>query len=138
MLTDYSDLEKEIEEAPEPKYLPAGTEVKARIVSVNSGVDKNGFDYHMPLFDIPDDPMVIMFSDFMYVLDKEKLDPSTLQKSFYQFQKFAASFAIDYSRPFDWEDDLPGKEGWIIVGVAKDKTGQFPDKNSVRKYLAPK
>ena len=77
MLTDYSDLEKEIEEAPEPKYLPAGTEVKARIVSVNSGVDKNGFDYHMPLFDIPDDPMVIMFSDFHYVLDKTKLDAST-------------------------------------------------------------
>lgn len=136
MLTDYSDLEKEIEDAPEPKYLPAGTEVKARIVSVVSGVDKNGLDYHMPLFDIPDDPMVIMFSSFMYVLDKEKLDASTYQKSLYQFQQFAAAFAIDYSRPFDWEDDLPGKEGWMIVGVDRDKTGQYPDKNSVKKFVS--
>lgn len=138
MLTDYSDLEQEIQDAPEPKYLPAGSEVLARIVSVNSGIDKNGLDYHMPVFDLPDDPMVIMFSDFFYVLDKEKLDPSTYQKSLYQFQKFAASFGIDYSRPFDWQDELPGKEGWMILGIAKDKTGQYGDKNSVRKYISPK
>jgi len=138
MITDYSDLEQEISNAPEPKYLPAGSEVKARIVSVTSGIDKNGLDYHMPLFDVPDDPMVIMFNDFLYDLDKEKLDASTYQKALYKFQKFAASFGIDYSRPFDWEDDLPGKEGWMILGIAIDKTGQFGDKNSVRKYIAPK
>jgi len=30
-LTDYSNLEQEIKDAPEPKILTAGTEVKARI-----------------------------------------------------------------------------------------------------------
>jgi hypothetical protein len=139
MLTDYSDLEKEIEEAPEPKYLPAGTEVKARIVQVGTGVsDKNNCEYYMPLFDVPDDPMVMMFNDFFWHLDKEKLDAKDYQQSLYKFQKFAASFGIDYSRPFDWEDDLPSKEGWMILGVAKDKTGQYPDKNNVKKYIAPK
>ena len=136
MITDYSDLEQEIVDAPEPKYLPAGTEVKARIVSVKSGIDKNGLDYYMPLFDVPDDPMVIMFNDFMYDLQKDKLDSSTFAKSLHKFQKFAASFAIDYSRPFDWEDDLPGKEGWMILRVVKSE--EFGDKNSVKKYVAPK
>ena len=136
MITDYSDLEQEIADAPEPKYLPAGTEVKARIVSVKSGIDKNGLDYYMPLFDVPDDPMVIMFNDFMYDLQKDKLDSSTYAKALHKFQKFASSFGIDYSRPFDWEDDLPGKEGWMILGVAKSE--EFGDKNSVKKYVAPK
>ena len=44
-MSDYSDLEKEIGGAPEPKMLPAGSEVKARIISVRSGVsDKNDCD----------------------------------------------------------------------------------------------
>jgi len=139
MLTDYSDLEKEIDEAPEPKLLTAGTEVKARIVLVNSGVsDKNDCTYYMPTFDVPDDPMVMMFNDFFWDLDKSKLEPKDYQQGLYKFQKFAKAFGIDYSRPFDWEDDFPGLEGWLIVGVKKDKTGQYPDQNNVRKYIAPK
>ena len=137
MLTDYTDLEKEIDDAPEPKVLPTGTEVKVRIVMVSSGIDKNGLDYHMPLYDVPNDPMVIMFSDFLYVLDKKKLDASTYAKSLYQFQTFAGAFGLDYGRPFDWEDDLPSKEGWVIVGIGKDDP-TYGRKNTVKKYVAPR
>ena len=139
MLTDYTDLEKEIEDAPEPKLLTSGTEVKARIVLVNSDIsEKNDCTWYMPTFDVPDDPMVMMFSDFFWHLDKEKLDPKDYQQTLYKFKQFAQAFGIDYSRPFSWEDDLPGLQGWLIVGIQKDKTGQHPDKNSVRKYVAPK
>jgi len=140
MLTDYTDLEKEIEDAPEPKVLPAGTEVFARITNVRSGISEterfSGCTWYQPVFDVSNDPMVIEFNDFFWALNKETLDAKSYSRSLYQFQQFAAAFGIDYSRPFDWESDLLGKEGWMIVGVKKDEG--FGLGNSVKKYIAPK
>lgn len=134
-LTDYSDLEKEIEDAPEPKTLPRGAEVKARIITVREGIsDKNGAQWYSPVFDVPSDPMVIEFNSFFWDLaDRDKLDAKQAQRSLYQFQKFAECFGLDYSRPFSWEDDLPGLEGWIILGVRK--SDEWGDQNTVSKYV---
>ena len=135
-LTDYSDLEKEIADAPEPKILPRGSEVKARIITVREGIsEKNGAQWYMPTFDVPDDPMVIEFNDFFWDLaDRDKLDAKAAQRALYKFQKFASAFDIDYSRPFNWTDDLDSKEGWVILGVRK--SDEFGDQNTVSKYVA--
>jgi len=136
-LSDYSELENEIKDAPEPKILPAGTEVKARIIKVNSGVsDKNDCVWHSVVFDVPDDPMVIEFSDFMWELDKTKLDAKSFQRSLFSFKQFTQAFGLDISRPFSWEDDLPGLEGWVILGIRK--SDQYGDSNTVKKYVMPK
>jgi len=137
-LTDYSDLEQEISDAPEPKILARGSEVKARIIAVRSGVsDKNNAKWYQPTFDVPDDPMVVEFNDFFWDLaDRDKIDPKQVQRGLHKFQKFATAFGIDYSRPFDWETDLIGLEGWVILGVKKDD--EYGDKNSVSKYVAGK
>ena len=134
-LTDYSDLEKEIDEAPEPKVLPRGSEVLARIIVVNEGIsDKNGAQWYMPVFDVPSDPMVIEFNDFFWDLaDRDKLDPKAAQRTVYKFQKFAQAMNLDYSRPFSWTDDLVGLEGWVIVGIQKSE--EYGDKNSISKYV---
>ena len=135
-LSDYSDLEKQISDAPEPKVLPKGSEVKARIISVNEGIsDKNDCQWYMPNFDVPADPMVIEFNDFFWELSQEKLDGKQFQRALYKFQRFAAAFSIDYSRPFAW-DDLVGKEGWVILGITKDD--EYGDKNRPTKYVVPK
>ena len=135
-LTDYSSLEKDIKDAPEPKILKAGEEVLARIISVREGVsDKNGAQYYQPVFDIPDDPMVIEFNDFFWDLaDNAKIDPKQVHRNLHKFKTFADAFDIDYSRPFSWTDDLPGKTGWMIVGFKKDDT--YGDGNTVKKYVA--
>ena len=136
-LVDYSDLEKEIDDAPEPKVLKAGVEVKARIIKVNTGTsDKNGATWYMPAFDVPDDPMVIVFNDFFWELDRERLEPKDYQQSLYKFQQFAKAFNLDYTRPFDWEDDLPGLEGWVVVGIKK--SAEYGEQNNVKKYIAPR
>lgn len=136
-LVDYTDMEKEISGAPEPKMLPTGSEVKARIINIRTGIsDKNDCRWYMPTFDVPSDPMVIEFNDFFWDLDREKLDDKAYQRALYKFKTFADAFGIDYSRPFSWEDDLPGKEGWIIVGIRK--SDEFGDQNSVKKYVAGK
>jgi len=136
-MSDYSDLEGEIKDAPEPKILPKGSEVKARIVSVRSGVsEKNDCSWYSVVYDVPEDPMVMEFNDFMWELDREKLTPKQFSRQLHSFKQFASAFGIDYSRPFDWEDDLVGLEGWIIVGAKK--SDEYGDQNTVKKYVAPK
>jgi hypothetical protein len=134
-LVDYSDLEKEIANAPEPIVLPAGSEVKARIISVREGIsEKNGAQYYQPVFDIPSQPMVTEFNDFFWDLrDRAKIEDKQFQRNLNHFKTFAAAFGIDYSKPFDWVDGLLGMEGWMIVGYKKDD--EFGDKNVVKKYL---
>ncbi len=139
-LTDYSDLEQRIKDAPEPKILPVGSEVKARVVSVKSGIsDKDefdGYEWTMPLLDIPDEPLAREFSVFFWDLDESKLTEKQFAQSLAAFQKFAACFGIDYSRPFSWEDDVVGLEGWVILGIKKDD--EYGDKNIIKKYVLRK
>lgn len=136
-LIDYTDMQEDIQDAPEPEVLPKGTEVKARIVSVRTGVsDKNDCEYFSPVFEVPDQPMVKEFSSFFWVLDKEKLEPKAFQRSMYGFKNFAEAFGVDLTRPFDPETDLVGLEGWLIVGTRNDD--EYGEQNTVKKYIAPK
>jgi len=137
MLTDYSNLEQDITNAQEPKILPSGTEVKARIISVRSGVsDKNNCTWYQPVFDVPDEPLVMEFNAFMWELDASKLTAKQFARGLHDFQQFAKAFGIDYSRPFSWEDDLIGLEGWVILGIKKDET--YGDGNTIKKYIVKK
>jgi hypothetical protein len=137
-LTDYSDLEKEIKDAPQPKTLPKGTEVKARIIGINSGTsEKNGADWFSPRFDVPADPMVIEFNTFFWALggkSKELVDPKQYARNLYQFQQFVAAFKLDISKPFDMESDWIGKTGYVQVGV--QHSDQYGDQNTVSKFVA--
>jgi len=137
-LTDYSDIEKDIANAEEPKILPRGTEVKARIIAVRTGVsDKNGATWYQPVFDVPDEPMVQEFNAFFWDLaDRDKIEEKQVARNMSAFKNFAKAFGIDYSKPFDWEEDLVGKEGWVILGVKK--SDEYGDQNTVSKYVTGK
>lgn len=141
-MSDYSQLEGEIKNAPERKPLPAKTEAKLRIVSVNSGVVEDeskasyGAEWHQVTFDIPNE-FVPMFNDFFFDLNsKDKITENQYKDALGKFRAFAEAFNIDYSRPFNWDDDLPGLEGWAILGFKEDD--EFGDKNTVRRYIVPK
>ena len=137
-LTDYSDIEKEIADAPESSILPKGSEVKARIIGMRGGIsDKNNAQWYQPVFDIPTEPLAKEFNDFFWDLaDRDKLDEKSAARSMRKFRLFAEAFGLDYSKPFDWEEDLIGLEGWIILGVKKDD--EYGDSNTVSKYVAGK
>jgi len=136
-LVDYSDMEQQIEDAPEPKVLKAGTEVEARIISVRTGTsDTNDCNWFTPVFDVPNDPMVMEFNDFFWELDKDKLTEKQLQRSMYKFKNFIQCFGIDISRPIDLVDSLPGHKGYIIVGLRKSE--EFGEQNTVKKYIVRK
>ena len=144
-LTDYSSLEKEIKDVPDMEILPRDTEAKLRIVKVDSGViedeQKNsyGAEWHSITFDVPAEANCPMFNHFMWDLNsKDKIDPKQFQSALRDFRGFAEAFNLDYSRPFDWENDLLNLEGWAVVKIVKDKTGEYPDKNGVKKFIVPK
>ena len=134
-VADYSDIEQEIKEAPEPKTLPRGSEVKARIIGMRSGVnDKNHCQWYQPIMDVPSDPLVNEFNDFFWDLaDRHKLDAKQAARSLTKFKNFAAAFDLDYSQPFDWENDLIGLEGWVILGVKK--SDDYGNQNTISKYV---
>lgn len=136
-VTDYSNMEKEILDAPQPFPIGKGKEVKARITRVQTGTsDKNDARYIMPYFDIPDEPLATEFNDFFWdPLDYAKVDPSQVARSKARFSNFIKAFKIDLGRQFDWEADVPGSEGWIITGNVKEDTG-FGEKTSISKYIA--
>ena len=85
-------------------------------------------------FDIPDEPMAKTFSDFMWDIDKEKMDQKTLEQALYKFQTFFGAIQFDYTKPFNWKEDLKGLEGWAILGVSNK--GGF-ENNPIRSYVSP-
>lgn len=135
-MLDLTGLIDEIDNAPEPTVAKAGTEQKLRIVSVRTGTDKNGCDYFMPVYEIPDMPMAKEFSHFMYVPDKKNLSEKQYMRALYAVKVFTKCFDVDISRPIDYEDDLPGHTGWAIVGVRD--SDEYGEQNTIRKYIAPK
>ena len=130
-----TDFEKEIDDAPEPTTLPKGSEVKARIILVRTGVsDKNGATWYQPVFDVPKQPLVKEFNAFFWDLaDRSKLEEKQAMNALRDFKNFAQAFGIDYSKPFSWEDDLIGLEGWVILG--SKNSDEYGTQNTVQKYL---
>lgn len=143
MLIDYSKMENEIANVSEPTALKKGTEVRARIISVRTGVvekegsEYEGIGYFSVSYEAVDEPLAKEFSDFFWDLsDKDKLariSEKTALAAIRKFKNFADAFGLDYSRPFDPEDDLPGKTGWLIVGIKK--SDEYGDQNTVQKYI---
>ena len=139
-MMDLTDLQDEIENAEEPTIAETGEEHHLRIISVGTGTSKSdeGKDrkWFSPVFEVIGAPMVKEFNTFFWQPDKENLTAKQYERALYSIQVFAASFDIDLSRPIDFNDDLPGKVGWAILGSKKDD--EYGEKNTIRKFVAPK
>jgi hypothetical protein len=135
-------MEKEIKDAPEPTALKAGTEVRARIIGVRTGVvekegDYTGFSYFSVSFDAPDESLASEFSDFFWGLEnRANMSEKDFLRAMRKFRSFAEAFGLDYSKPFDLEDDLPGQTGWLITGKPKISE-EYGTQTTVAKYIAP-
>jgi hypothetical protein len=140
-LTDYSSMEGEIKNAPEPTAIKKGTEVRARIIGVRTGVvekegDYTGFDYFSVSYDAPDEPLAKEFSDFFWDLsNRARMSEKDFMGALRKFRSFAEAFGIDYSKPFNMEDDFPGKVGWLITGKPKE-SDEYGLQTTVAKYVS--
>lgn len=136
-MLDLSEVMDDIEGSEEPTTAEVGEEYKLRIISVRGGeAGKENCEYFSPVYEVVGAPMVKEFSDFFWVPIRNKLTERQYAHACYAIKVFAVAFEIDLSTPIDYEDDLPGCEGWAILGVKKDDT--YGEQNTIRKYIIPK
>jgi hypothetical protein len=132
------DLINELDGAQEPTVLEAGIEAKIHCIAVNSGEDKNGLAYAMPVYEFPDEPLAKECSDFMYLLtedNKDEMSPKQWAKNLWKVKTCLKAMDIDYASGFDMEEDLVGQTGWAIVGVRNSE--DYGEQNTIRKYVMP-
>jgi len=135
-LLDLTGILDEIEDSQAPTTAGKGTEQKLRIINVNTGVsDKNKCAWFMPMFEVVDAPLVKEFNTFFWVPDKDKLEPKQYARTCYDIKVFAQCFGVDISVPIDYNDDLPGKEGWAILGI--QNSDDYGEQNTIKKFILP-
>ena len=133
-MLDLTNLIDEIEDAQEPTVLKSGTEHKLRIISVRGGVAGKGeCEYISPVFEVPNEPLAKEFSTFLWIPDKERLSEKQYARALSDFKKFVKCFSIDLSKAFDYEDDLPGLEGWAILGIKN--SDEYGEQNTIRTFI---
>ena len=127
---DLSDLD--FSETFEPTVKPAGEQVELRIVSFNTGEDKNGNKYIMPFFEPTDDPYGKEFGHYI-PRPHDGMSPKEKNRALLAIEGLMKSFDITISSQMDIKNDIVGKTGWAIVGVGKDQD-DLPT-NTIRKYV---
>jgi hypothetical protein len=133
-MLDLTDMLDEIENAQEPTTLKSGSEHKLRIISVRGGTAGVGdCEYISPVFEVPAEPLAKEFSTFLWIPDKERLSEKQYARALSDFKKFVKAFNIDISKPLDYEDDLPGHEGWAILGTKN--SDEYGEQNTVRTFI---
>ena len=131
-LVDYSDLEQEIMDMPEPITLPRGSEVKLRIINHTEGEGEYGV-WHLLTFDIPSEPYAKEIRKFMSdPIGANNASEKIKQRVFNTFKYFVSCFKVDLGQPLDW-DTLIGLEGWCILGVKKDD--EYGEQNTISKFV---
>ena len=127
-------LDIDVTSAKEPTVMPAGSEVKLRIIDVRADTDKNGNPYLMPRFDVVDEPLAKDFTDFMG-LTYDGQDEKEKARNEWKVNTFLSAFGLP--NPYHGDTaDMQGKTGWAILGSKTDDT--YGEQNTVRKYVAGK
>jgi hypothetical protein len=132
-LVDLDSLD--IENAPEPTVVDADEEYKLVIISVTTGVDKNDFDYILPRLEVEDNPLAKDFTYFVH-LPTDGMTEKKLLKVTYQLKMFLKCFGVSTTGKLNPEEDLPGRDGWAILGVDEDE--QYGEQNYVKRLIVPK
>ena len=123
-------LDLDVGDAQEPTTLEADSEVKLRIVSGKLSQNK---DYLVPRFEIVDEPLAKELTHPVQ-LPSDEMDAKTLNRVKWNMKEFLDTFGLPTL--FNPVDDLPGAEGWAILGHREDDT--YGEQNTIKKFLPPK
>jgi len=115
----------------EPTVIPAGTEVKLRIINIIEGTNAKGNAYIMPFFECQEEPYMKEFGQYMELPNSE-MDAKRLNRSKLELTNFFNAFDIDASGDINLEE-VKGREGWAILGIGKDKEDQ--PVNKINKFI---
>jgi len=123
-------LDLDVGDAQEPITVAADTEAKLRIVSGKLSQNK---DYLVPRFEIVDEPLAKEFTHPIQLPHGEMSDKE-LNRAKWNMKVFLDTFELPSQ--FSPEDDLPGAEGWAILGL--QESDDYGEQNTIKKFLPPK
>lgn len=126
-------LDIDVTDAQEPIAIPAGDEVKLRIVDCRKDVDKNDNEYILPRFEVVDQPLAKDFTKYIGLPNTEMNEKQVL-KAKWNLKSFYLSFGIDSSKPVNPEEDFLGLEGWAILGL--EDNPEYGEQNYIKKFVA--
>jgi hypothetical protein len=128
-IIDFSEFD--LDNIPELKILPAGTEAKLRILDVATKPDKNGDLMLNVRMDVADEPAVKeVYWQCHFPKGSMPEKRVAMLKQF--LLNFCEAFEIDRTAANDTSEWL-GKEGWAILGVRSDT--KYGDSNEVNRFL---
>jgi len=127
-------LDVDVDDAQEPKVMPADEEYKLRTTRGTIDTDKNDEPYMLVFFEVVDEPLAKDLSHF-FRLPHSGLDAKQSNRVKWDLKIFQEAFSIPSLQGID-ESDLGGFEGWAILGVREDDT--YGEQNSIRKFIAPR
>lgn len=127
--------EYDLDSIPELKILPAGSEVKLRILEVTINTDRNGDDMIAVRLDVSDEPLVKEIYWRCHMPNSRSMSEKRVIMLRRFLSDFCDAFEIDKSADQDTSDWL-GKEGWSILSVRTDP--KYGDSNEVGRWLRQK
>lgn len=125
-------------DAKEPEAVEPG-EYKISILSVYSGVtreEKGALEYWMPNIEILGHPEAKDLTEFLYVLNKEKMSTKQYKDAVWKLQTFMDGFKLSYDGPFCPEEEWPGAEGWAMLRKVYDD--RYGWQNKIDKMIPPR
>lgn len=121
-------------DAVEPMAVPAG-EHKVRVLSGTVDTDKNGDPYFLPRFEVPSVATSKDFTDYIR-LPNDSMTDKQLNTAKWRLEAFKQCFGLKSKGKINLANDLPGLEGWAILGMRDDP--EYGEQNFIRKYILPK
>jgi len=123
--------EYDLDNLPELKILPAGTEAKLRILEVSIKPDKNSDNMLQIRLDVSDEPLVKEVYWQCHLPTRNMTEKRVIMLKRF-LSEFCEAFEIDKTASNDTSEWL-GREGWAILGVRSDQ--KYGDSNEVNRFL---
>jgi hypothetical protein len=134
-MSERTMLDLKIDDAVEPKVVPADEEYVLRIVSAGVTKSDKGV-YLIPRFEVQGEPYSKEFTH-PFRTDFENMSEKDANNAKFRLSQFFNCFRFNYrGGEFDPADQLPGLQGPAILGVKE--TDEYGEQNFVKKFVVPK
>lgn len=129
---------EDMENVQEPQPVDTEEEVVVEINEIKEGIDKNGMDYMLVFFSLPEHDNTPVFNKF-YSVPNEKLkahDEDKYKAAILHGKRLCNAFGMDYSEGVE-PDSMVGLQAWAFVGVDMQENTEFDPKNYIKKFIGP-
>ncbi len=127
-------LDLDVGDAQEPITVAADEERKLRITSCHVTESDKG-TFLIPRFEVIDEPFAKEFTSPLRI-PTDDLGEKELNRAKWNLKVFFETFEFEVRGEFDPKDDLPGCEGWAILGIRE--SDDYGEQNTIKRYLPPK